>query len=79
MEAKIFPASLLSPSRNVLRMTAGISKKGFSEKFGRPVTDVYAHQLEECIRDGLILDEGDVYRLTGRGLDISNYVFAKFL
>ncbi len=62
-----------------LRMTAGISKTGFGEKFGRPVTDIYAHQLEECIRDGLILDEGDVYRLTGRGLDISNYVFAKFL
>lgn len=62
-----------------LRMTAGISKTGFEERFGRPVTDVYAHPLAECVRDGLILDEGDVYRLTGRGFDVSNYVFAKFL
>lgn len=62
-----------------MRMSAGISKRGFEERFGRAVTDVYEHQIAECVRDGLIADAGDTYRLTERGSDISNYVFAKFL
>lgn len=62
-----------------LRMTDGITGTGFEERFGCAVTDVYAHQIEECIRDGLITATGEGYALTGRGSDVSNYVFAKFL
>ncbi len=62
-----------------LRMTAGISEKEFEDRFGCSIKDVYSHQIGDCIRDGLITETQDGYRLTDRGSDISNFVFAKFL
>ncbi|MCR5594294.1 MAG: radical SAM family heme chaperone HemW [Lachnospiraceae bacterium] len=62
-----------------LRMTSGISASDFCGRFGKSVFDIYGHILETCKKDGLIMIKDDIIRLTEFGLDVSNYVFAKFL
>lgn len=61
-----------------LRLTNGVRKQDFQEKFGVPIETVYGKELEELQRDGLLIVEESV-RLTPYGTDISNYVMAKFL
>lgn len=61
-----------------LRLTRGVRKQDFQEKFGLPIEAVYGEILEELRRDGLLIVE-DAVRLTPYGTDISNYVMAKFL
>ena len=61
-----------------LRLTNGVRKQDFQEKFGVPIETVYEKELEELQRDGLLIVEESV-RLTPYGTDISNYVMAKFL
>lgn len=61
-----------------LRLTKGVSKQNFQERFGHPIEAVYGGALEELQRDGLLLVD-DFIRLTPYGMDISNYVMAKFL
>ena len=39
----------------------------------------YEKQLEESIKDGLIEKNDEIYRLTKRGIDISNQVFVRFI
>lgn len=62
-----------------LRMMDGISKAEFYEKFGREIEAVYEKQLRQLEKDGLIEFVKNRIRLTKRGIDISNYVFEKFL
>ena len=62
-----------------LRMREGISKREFREKFSLGFDDVYGDVCEEMVREGMIVCEGDVVRLTGRGTDVSNRVMAEFL
>ncbi|MDD3337923.1 MAG: radical SAM family heme chaperone HemW [Lachnospiraceae bacterium] len=62
-----------------LRMMEGIGVKAFQETFGDEIEDVYGEILEELYREGLLVKTNDRIALTGRGIDISNYVMAKFL
>lgn len=62
-----------------LRMMEGVSKTKFYENFGKRLEEAYGEQLKRLGHDGLIEFEQDYIRLTKRGIDISNYVFAQFL
>lgn len=62
-----------------LRRMEGISVSGFYQCFQRRLEEVYGGELMELQKDDLVRREGDWVRLTQKGIDISNYVFAKFL
>ena len=62
-----------------LRKTEGISSRKFQENFGRPVEEVYGEQTVRFESLGLMERDGDRLRLTERGIDVSNAVFAEFI
>lgn len=67
-----------------LRMTAGVEEKVFRDTFGKTFAEVYGAVIEKNIADGLLEYKEEAYAgrrlaLTGRGLDLSNYVMAQFL
>ena len=62
-----------------LRMTEGISKKRFFNRFGIDIYDIYKDELKELIRRQLLLDKNGYIKLTIRGIDISNQVFVYFI
>lgn len=61
-----------------LRLTEGIRKQAFLDKFGIPIETVYGEILGRLRQDELLLID-DSIRLTPYGFDISNYVMSKFL
>lgn len=62
-----------------LRKMKGISGTEFEKSFGRTLDEVYGDTLDKLQSQGLIERAGDELRLTERGIDVSNYVFAEFL
>lgn len=62
-----------------MRMIDGISADGFRAKFGVKIEDVFAMPLEKNMALGLIIHDGDRYRLSDRGIDVSNVVLSEFL
>ena len=62
-----------------LRMMCGVSVRRFEDEFGQQIETVYGEVIERMCRKDLLLREGDCLRLTGRGIDVSNYVMAQFL
>ncbi len=62
-----------------LRMVRGVSLAGFRERFGVDADTVYPGLLERLIREGGAEIEGDHFRLTDYGLDVSNHIMAEFL
>ena len=62
-----------------LRLTEGVSFDRFRERFGQEMKNIYGSQIEELVRDGLLEEDETGIRLTRRGVDISNFVFEKFL
>ena len=62
-----------------LRLTEGVSFERFRERFGQEMKNIYGSQIGELVRDGLLEEDEIGIRLTRRGVDISNFVFEKFL
>ena len=66
-----------------LRLTEGISEAEFFRRFSCTLEAVYGKVLDELGRQGLIEKYGRegaaFWRLTKRGIDVSNYVLAEFL
>ena len=62
-----------------LRMTNGVSLNGFRERFGVDAENVYPGLLERIIESGGAEIDGDRFRLTEYGMDVSNYIMAQFL
>jgi oxygen-independent coproporphyrinogen III oxidase len=62
-----------------LRKIDGISKAEFEKTFSKNIADVYGKVIQENVLNGLLVDDGDVIKLTDRGVDISNVVMADFL
>ena len=62
-----------------LRMMEGVSEAEFMDCFGESVDRVYGDVLSELVRDKLLVREDGRIFLTGYGIDVSNYVFEKFL
>ena len=62
-----------------LRLTQGVSAQGFVSSFGHNIRNVYGPVLDSMGKDGLMEYDNGYYRLTSRGIDISNYVMSQFL
>jgi len=62
-----------------LRKMEGISEREFEEFFDICIDEVYDKQLKKLMIEDLIERKDGWIRLTERGIDISNYVFAEFL
>ncbi len=62
-----------------LRMAEGVDMRGFQENFGVSMEEVYGEQIRESMAEGLLEMHGGCLVLTGRGVDLANYVMAKFL
>jgi oxygen-independent coproporphyrinogen-3 oxidase len=62
-----------------LRMNEGITRADFEDNFGVPVEAVYPEVIGKLRKQGLLnMAEGRI-NLTDRGMDLANYVMAKFL
>ena len=62
-----------------LRCIDGISGMAFLGKFGMHIEEVYGEQLERFIGLGLMENEDGQYRLTERGIEVSNVILSEFL
>lgn len=63
-----------------LRMTQeGLAKAAFRARWNQDVEDVFPGVLERLLELELVVDQGDRYLLTPRGIWLSNEVFAAFL
>ena len=62
-----------------LRTTAGLSVPDFEVRFGRAFTDYYVVAIAELKKSGLLANEKNQWRLTEKGLKLSNQAFVKFL
>ncbi|MEY8352899.1 radical SAM family heme chaperone HemW [Lachnospiraceae bacterium 54-53] len=62
-----------------LRLTRGVSALGFISSFGQNIRSVYGPVLDAMEKEGLMEFKEGYYRLTLRGIDISNYVMSQFL
>lgn len=62
-----------------LRMLKGVDTQRFKANFGATVDKIYGAQIQESISEGLLARNEESVFLTEKGLDLSNYVMAKFL
>ncbi len=62
-----------------LRMMQGVSRNSFEARFGVPVESVYGDVLKELEQQGLLESREGRIMLTAYGIDVSNYVFERFL
>lgn len=62
-----------------LRLMNGISKEKYKILFNETILNDYELVVKKMIEEGLLIDEGDLLRLSQYGIDISNYVFMQFL
>ena len=62
-----------------LRMAKGVGGEDFSRQYGAALEAVYGEEILENVREGLMEERDGRYVLTRRGVDVSNYVMAKFL
>lgn len=62
-----------------LRMVRGVSLKKFEAQFGVSAETVYPGLLERLICEGGAEMDGEYFRLTDYGMDVSNYIMAEFL
>ena len=62
-----------------LRMTCGISRSDFEERFKKDIYEVYGPVLNKYIEQGFMATAGDRIYLTDAGIDVSNVILADFL
>ncbi len=62
-----------------LRMAEGVSLREFRESFGQPAQEVYGEAIQKSAAEGLLEEREGRLVLTKRGVDVSNYVMARFL
>ncbi|MBI1922102.1 MAG: radical SAM family heme chaperone HemW [Geobacter sp.] len=62
-----------------LRLLEGVDMREFSREFGATVASVWPGVADGLCRDGLLIEDGPLLRLSRRGLLLANRVFAAFL
>ena len=62
-----------------LRKIEGISIQKFKSKFGENPIFIYRKELEKLVEEGLLEIDGDVIKLTNKGLDLANLVWEEFV
>lgn len=62
-----------------LRLINGISKEDYFNKFHDTLNSDYNEIIKNLIKDKLLIEKNNHLHLTKKGIDISNYVLAKFI
>jgi oxygen-independent coproporphyrinogen-3 oxidase len=62
-----------------LRRIQGLSKRHFKNKFNLSIEQIYSEELNQLTSNGWIDCDGDVIRLTEKGLLLANPVFEEFI
>ncbi len=62
-----------------LRMTRGVSVSEFKRRFGTDIENIYGKEIKKFTELGLMEYADGYYRLSDRGLDISNQIMCEFL
>ncbi len=62
-----------------LRRTAGVDGAYVRERYGADLHALYGEIIERHVRYGTLACDGDVLRLTRRGIDVSNAVLCEFI
>ncbi|MBQ9608038.1 MAG: oxygen-independent coproporphyrinogen III oxidase [Lachnospiraceae bacterium] len=62
-----------------LRMTCGVSRSDFEERFNKDIFEVYGPVLNKYIGDGYMAMTDDRIYLTDMGIDVSNVILSEFL
>ena len=62
-----------------LRMMCGVNRQEFVRVFACRIEDIYGKVIDRLCRQELLVQDDDCFRLTDRGIDVSNYVMAQFL
>ena len=62
-----------------LRKTAGVSRADFKRAFGYDMDEIYGEIIAGEAEAGLMEEDGDMVRLTERGMDAANEVMSNFL
>lgn len=62
-----------------LRKINGVSEYDFYKSFRVSMDEIYKENIENLIKEGLLVREEDRIRLTDRGIDLSNYALSQFL
>lgn len=62
-----------------LRMLEGVDLADFADEFGVPAEKAFPAVLERFTSAGMLCREGELLRLTGRGLMLANRVLAEFV
>jgi oxygen-independent coproporphyrinogen-3 oxidase len=62
-----------------LRMMCGVSGENFRNTFGKDIKDIYGSVLDKWTRLGMIVLENECYRLSDKGIDVSNVILADFI
>ena len=62
-----------------LRLTEGLNMVDFKSKFSIDFNETYSKQIDHLTKNNLLEYSGDFVKLTNYGMDISNYVFEKFM
>ena len=61
-----------------LRMTKGIEISEFERQFKSDIYDIFGSEIKKHVGNGLLVEKEGRLMLTGKGFDLSNYVFADF-
>ena len=61
------------------RLTAGLSDREFTRRFGFSFTQVYGKKMERYVRGGFATFADGVYALTPQGMFVSNYILSDLL
>jgi oxygen-independent coproporphyrinogen-3 oxidase len=61
-----------------LRLTAGVSLKGFAARFGKSMLELYP-AISSWVSEGLMEIQGEHLRLSRRGLLVANLIFIHFI
>ena len=62
-----------------LRRTAGVNIARFRERFGDPPEEVFAEEVAQLVRNGLLTTDGTHWKLTPQSLLLANQVFMEFV
>lgn len=62
-----------------LRKMQGISVKEYKEYFGKTLQQCYGKNVRRMENEGMLAMDGEYLKLTEKGIDVSNYVFAEIL
>lgn len=62
-----------------LRKIQGVSIQRFKEKFGENPIFIFRNELSKLVEEKLLVIDGDVIKLTNKGLDLANIVWEEFV